>query len=309
MSTLRKNTWKGSLPADLSDDAAHSEFSVFAYDTFTAALDAFQKSRHSHPATSAAWTLGAWAKRLQLSSSSPLSNILSGRKLPSRELGEALIQSMRLDELSNEYLYVLLEACVQTEASEVVRLGIYRRMQFLRTLAQRDSLSLRESEMITRQHVLAIRELAALPDFRPDPEWIQSRLRLKISSADCEAALTLLLKKGFIRQLDDGTFATGRGYYETPFDTPSRLIRQFHRESLDFAKDCLDLVKVEKRHVVSNLLCVRSEDLEKVKQRIEEFRKELNAQYDRTDRSADVLYQLNLQFLPLSHSPGQDEYE
>lgn len=282
-------------------------FSVYEHEQFAGSLRAYLFYQQTNEANEAAWTIGAWARRLKLSRASTLSNILAGRKVPSRELGLQIIQSMHLDPASSEYLVLLLEAELNDDCVESVQLGIRRRLHILKMLAKRFPLSLEDSEAVSRHAVLSIRELALLPDFKPESEWIRSRLRLDVSHEESERAILTLVRAGLLVEKENGKFELSRGYYETPADTPSELIRRFHFESLDYAKTCLDSVPVEDRYVISNFLTIKKSDLPRLKESVEEFRKEINSVYDRTDLSGEEVYQFNLQLLPLTHpKPNTD---
>ncbi len=62
---------------------------------------------------------------------------------------------------------------------------------------------------ISHWHQVAIRELVALPGFRPDVDWIAERLVFLVASADIEAALRDLPRLGVCAVDEDGRWRMG----------------------------------------------------------------------------------------------------
>lgn len=109
-------------------------FIVTDYDNFLEATNAFLKHKKE---TSPSWSMGSWARRLNLSSTSSLSNILAGKKGISRQLGMLMVESMKLDHQSREYVDLLLEYYLNAGSSDIVKSGILARIQFIRQSVQK----------------------------------------------------------------------------------------------------------------------------------------------------------------------------
>lgn len=52
--------------------------------------------------------------------------------------------------------------------------------------------------------MVAVRHLAASPDFVPDPEWVHKRLRGKVTQQEAQFALRILQECGFLRKTEQG---------------------------------------------------------------------------------------------------------
>jgi len=63
---------------------------------------------------------------------------------------------------------------------------------------------LKEYELLTRWHLLVIRELLILKDFKEDPIWIVERLDHKISKAEAREGIALLIDLGLVARNDHG---------------------------------------------------------------------------------------------------------
>lgn len=154
----------------------------------------------------------------------------------------------------------------------------------------------------------AIRELAAREDFQENPKWIASTLRPKIAPADASTALNLLLSLGLlVRDETTGRIVRGEPTITTEHQIVRTLaVRNFHRQMLERAGDSIEHVAPLHRDLAALTVCVTPETAAIVKERIHRFREELTQICD-ADSVGSVVYQLNVQWFPLSAIPGEEE--
>jgi uncharacterized protein (TIGR02147 family) len=154
----------------------------------------------------------------------------------------------------------------------------------------------------------AIRELAGRADFQENPKWIASRLRPKISETDAKSALNLLLSLGLlVRDEQSGKIVRGEPTLTTDHQTVRSLaVTNFHRQMLERASDSIETVKPLHRDLAALTVCVSPETAAVVKERIHRFREELTQICD-ADAKGNVVYQLNVQWFPLSAVPGEED--
>lgn len=154
----------------------------------------------------------------------------------------------------------------------------------------------------------AIRELAAREDFQENPKWIASQLQPKIAVADATTALNLLLSMGLLVR-DDSTGRVVRG--EPTITTDHEVVRSlavtnFHRQMLERASDSIEGVKPRHRDLAALTVCISPSTASTVKERIHKFREEITQICD-ADTKGSVVYQLNVQWFPLSAVPGEED--
>ena len=146
----------------------------------------------------------------------------------------------------------------------------------------------------------AVRELAARADFREDPRWIASQLRPAISPSQAAEALKLLLSLGLlVRDPETGRVARGEPTLTTEHEVSALGAAAFHRQMLDRAAQSIDLFTRDKRDLAALTVCVSAKTAALVKQRIHQFREAL-AEICDSDGDGRVVYQLNVQWFPLS---------
>lgn len=146
----------------------------------------------------------------------------------------------------------------------------------------------------------AIRELAARSDFNEDPRWIASQLVPQISAAQAAEAMKLLLSLGLlVRDEASGRVLRGEPTLTTEHEVRSLGAAAFHRQMLERAAESIETVPREQRDLAALTVCVSPETAAKVKQRIHQFREALAELCD-ADTAGSVVYQLNVQWFPMS---------
>ncbi|HVZ36931.1 MAG TPA: DUF4423 domain-containing protein, partial [Polyangiaceae bacterium] len=152
----------------------------------------------------------------------------------------------------------------------------------------------------------AIRELAARADFNEDPRWIAARLQPRISPAEAAGALKLLLSLGLlVRDPNTGRVLRGEPTLTTEHEVRSLGAAAFHRQMIERAAESLESVPAAQRDLAALTVCISPETAARVKERIHQFREALTELCD-SDVAGAVVYQLNVQWFPLSTSGEQD---
>jgi uncharacterized protein (TIGR02147 family) len=152
-----------------------------------------------------------------------------------------------------------------------------------------------------------IRELAARDDFQEDPRWIAAQLRPRISAAEAAEAMKLLLSLGLlVRDQETGRVVRGEPTLTTEHEVRSLGAAAFHRQMLERAAQSIDTVPRELRDLAALTVCVSSETAALVKQRIHQFREALTELCD-ADSKGNTVYQLNVQWFPLSLAPNDKD--
>ncbi len=153
----------------------------------------------------------------------------------------------------------------------------------------------------------AIRELAAREDFQENPKWIAAQLRPKIPATDAATALNLLLSLGLlVRDAETGKIVRGEPTLTTEHQSLSLATVNFHRQMLERASASIENTKREHRDLAALTVCVQPATAALVKERIHRFREEMTQLCD-ADTKGNTVYQLNVQWFPLSAVPGEEE--
>ncbi|MEO8179879.1 MAG: TIGR02147 family protein [Deltaproteobacteria bacterium] len=153
----------------------------------------------------------------------------------------------------------------------------------------------------------AIRELVGRADFSEDPRWIASRVRPRISPTEAAEALRLLFSLGLlVRDPSSGRVLRGEPTLTTEHEVRSLGAAAFHRQMIERAAESLETVPSALRDLAALTVCISPETAARVKERIHQFREALTELCD-SDTAGAVVYQLNVQWFPLSVTEGEDK--
>jgi uncharacterized protein (TIGR02147 family) len=149
----------------------------------------------------------------------------------------------------------------------------------------------------------AIRELAASAQFREDPEWIAENLWPKIKASEAKQALETLLELGLLERDPHGRLRQTTPVVSTGPETLGMHITNYHAEMMRRATAAMELVPAASRDVSALTFCVGPNGLAKLKQRIQEIRREL-IELVEAEPDRNQVVQLNLQLFPLTQAIG-----
>ncbi len=175
----------------------------------------------------------------------------------------------------------------------------YHRLLRCRKFRAANHLSRERYEYFSKWYYAAIREMVALPDFRPDPAWIAKRLRPQVTRAEAQAALELLERLGLVAVGKDGRMEICDGAVTTEDEVNSLVVVNYHKEMIGRAADSLTSAKGKERNISALTVAMSKQKFQQIKERIHAFRKEIRALLGEADDAEDV-YQINFQLFSLT---------
>ncbi len=177
----------------------------------------------------ASYSHGVFAKKAGLGRST-LANVLAGRREPSEDSLDGFARAMQLDDEARAYLGQLVRLQRATNLDE--HAALLRELFDHPRYGGGQRVDIAQLDGLTSWHALAIHELATLPGFRPDPEWIAARLTPEVNPEDVARTLDEMRAAGL---LDDPPVHR--------LHTPPLAIHlgawRAHQSALDAAKEAL----------------------------------------------------------------------
>jgi len=234
--------------------------------------------RNSH------YTMRSFAQHLELNSGT-LSQMLSGKRPIGLKLREKLMDKLELDPSERAALMGNTGIGVQTgtEAASAATLH---------------ELTLETFKVISDWHHFAILELLLLPDCKPSSHWIAKRLGLPVMEAS--VAVERLKRLGLIEIKPDGRWIPAAQNLSTLTGEYSDIaLRRLQADILQKAIDSLENIPLELRDHSSLTIAVNVQDLSLIKQKITQFRRQMNQFLSQRPEPSDV-YHLTIAFYPVT---------
>ena len=164
-----------------------------------------------------------------------------------------------------------------------------------------ENMSVKSYQVLEEWHGLAIKELARLPGFDPNPHMISARLKGLLSPHEAKRATKLLLDAGMLKVLDDGAVVGSDHTFRSSDEINSIAIRRYHKSCLDLAKKVIETEPVQDREFGSVNVLIKPDDVPKLKELIKTFREQvLSLSPTESVKDAKVT-QVNIQMFQVSH--------
>lgn len=154
-------------------------------------------------------------------------------------------------------------------------------------------------EFYQEWYYTAVREVLHIHPFRGDYEALAGMLVPPITAREARKAIALLEKLGMIARRPGGGYDLTEKYLTTGEDWSSLAIRGFQRQAIDLAAKALENVSREARDISTVTLTINSEAMEKIRERVRMFHKDM-LEISEQSGTGDRVYQVNLQVFPLS---------
>ncbi len=239
----------------------------------------------------------AFSRRAGLRSSNYLNLVMKGERNLTPEMAGRFAQGCGLKKEEADYFCELVAFNQARTAAE--RNRCHERLSRFKQYRSIHQLDAAQSAYHSTWYVPAIRELAARPDFRDDPKWIARVLQPGITPSQARKALGTLCDLGLLVRGRKGKIRQAQSLVTTGAGPQGLHVVNYHREMLARAADALDSIPRDERELSALTLCVSHEVMMQLKERINEFRREL-LQMSELEGEPERVVQINFQLFPMS---------
>lgn len=274
--------------------------SVFEYDNYRQFLgDVYRTAKENDPKFSFRY----FSRISGFQSPNFLKLIIDGKRNLAITSIEKIAKALKLKKEEALFFHhlVLLNQATTSEEKKVHTEFLLRSKVFKKMYPLKES----EYNYYSEWYFVPVRELVNLKGFREDPDWIAKQLNPSITAQEAKKALSELEKLGLIKRNELGQLIQTDHNVETPNEVISPLIRLYHKEMLNKAGESIDRFPREKRDISAVTITVSDSGIKKVKELIQQFRKDL-LEITSIEPNAAQVYQLGFQFFPLTESVNSD---
>lgn len=145
----------------------------------------------------------------------------------------------------------------------------------------------------------AIRSLLQFYDFQGNYNKLAEQLRPPISVKEAKQAINLLERLQLIKRDTNGRYELVDKAITTGKEWQSLAIQSFQEETIEMARESLARHKKELRDISTITMNMGPEDLQRLKELIQQFRNTV-IRYVNNNASPESVYQMNIQLYPLT---------
>lgn len=239
-----------------------------------------------------------FAKKSGFASQSTLKFFLSGKRNLTAESIVKVCKGFQLDPMESKYFENLVQMN-QTKSNEEKN-KFFQEMLKIQRRKKIRLISSDQYEYFSKWYHPAVRELVRCNDFQNDPKWIARRITPMISVIEARESLRLLERLGLILKDSYGNYKQTERALSTDREILSMVARGFHREMGIRAIETLDTIGTDRRDFSGVTFGIPSNRIQELKDKINDFRKQLTASLGTLEEDTDEVYHLNIQLFPLT---------
>lgn len=251
----------------------------------------FQDFIHYKKSSNPFWSYGLWAKDLGLTGASTLSMIMSGKRNPSTKLCKTFAHYFKFSQEESDYFQKLVKIQKQTKNDPEMT------KYLLDQDGKQEQKTSSEKPLFFDWRAFVIRELTKLEDFKEDMAWVRRRLDNKLSEQEIEDVIEKLIEHGALSRSEDGRLEATKQVILPGDNIKREDAKSFHTEISELSKRSFDIA-IERRALNSSTLSVDSSKMDQAKELIRNFQIEFSNLME--EETGDEVYQLNIQFFPLT---------
>jgi uncharacterized protein (TIGR02147 family) len=277
------------------------EKSIFEYDNFRS----FLKDRYLHSKSKdKKFSFRFFARICGFKSPSFLKLVMDGKANLSRKSAHKVAAALKLNKEESEFFLNLVLFEQAPSSAEKHRYA--RQILSSHKYKKIHPISEAQFNYYSNWYFIPVRELISMPDFVEDPKWIAERIEPSIEPREAKKALEELQALGLLVRDLNGKLTVAASNIHTSDEVTSQSIAQYHREMMKRAMESIDRISREDREISSLTMGVSEKTAKKVKERIQEFRRELTHIVSQDD-GINMVYQLNFQFFPVTKLRGEKD--
>jgi len=266
---------------------------IYEYDDYRQFLsDSYKYLKNKKPQFSYRY----FSKKAGFTSPNYLKLIIDGKRNLSVEAIPKIANAIELKPSETKFLTSLVLFNQATTPKEQLKYSekIFR----TRSVKRSRPITAATFEYLTHWYYVAIRELFGIIDRKITPGWIARKLTPSIKVKEAQDAIDHLVELGFLRKNSDGNYSQAESHLSTADSGLNFAMAAFHEGMIVKGKEAIERFPREIREISSVSLRISSEEFEILREKIIDFRENFieTSEHDSSDR----VYQLNIQFFPLS---------
>jgi uncharacterized protein (TIGR02147 family) len=238
--------------------------------------------------------------RMGISSTGFLSNVISGRKNLTPIQISRLCRILKLNKIEESYFEAMVHF---TQAKAIDEKGEYfDRMIFVQK-ANLKVLDRKKMTLFSKWYYVFIREALNYIHYKDDPASLARMLDPPVKPSEAQEAISFLEQLELIVR-DSGGFCKQADPAITSGDEARSLdLARFQLTTMDLAKRALQKIPPEDRDISVLTMTLSPDSFRLIKSELQSIRKKF-AKIAIDDTNSDRVYQLNMQFFPVTRKLG-----
>lgn len=241
----------------------------------------------------------AFAEDLGFNASNFIHLIVKGKRNLSAEAVAKISESLKFDDNQRSYFKVIVD--LEHEEDLARKKELEHQIEKL-TGQTRVVITEEQHSFFKNWYIPILREVVSLKNFVSNLNWISKKLQPRVEEDDVKKGLIALEKLGMIQRVKNKWVQTAE-HLATPMQVTSDQIHAYHKEMLGLSMRSLE-IPGEQRDVSAMTMSLSQKQFEWLKNKVIQFRYEIQRELEDADDDHTLVAQLNMQLFPVTK---QDE--
>jgi uncharacterized protein (TIGR02147 family) len=271
---------------------------IFNYSDYRKFLaDFYQEKKTSVPS----FSYQNFSRQAGFTSKSFVFNVIKGKKNLSPASIVSLTDAMKLTKTEAAYFEKLVSMCQAGTFKE--RAFFYEQLDSIRPQNTEASNAKRirqdQYEFCSKWHHVVIRSLIDLFPFKDDYQRLAAMVKPPITVIQAKNSVRLLIRLGLIEKGKDGFYKAAHKLLTTGPEVASLAAQHFHLQAMELAARALKEIPKEERNIYGMTLGISKKAFMDIQKIMIDCQNRILHLAEK-DKDSDGVYQLNVQFFPVS---------
>jgi uncharacterized protein (TIGR02147 family) len=238
-----------------------------------------------------------FAQKIGVNSPSFLKHVIDGERNLTPQMAERFSKALSLSPKEKKYFRSLVQ--FNQARTSIEKQEYYAALKSMVSGISEAVLNSVQFDFYGEWYIPVIRELISLYNFGDNFSDIASKIRPSIEPVQARNAISLLLKLGLVKRLEDGTYQQTSTAIVADGTVTSLAIRSFMHTMIDKSKMALDTIDKKIRHISGITMGVSVEGYGLIAEEIEAFKDRVKVIVN-NDRNSNRIYQMCISLFPVS---------
>ena len=281
-----------------------SSINIYTYSNYRAYL---KDLVHELKSIDSKFTMRDFANKAGFSSPSYLKMVIDGQRNITNKSLNKFCAALGIKKKEKEYFSLLIKFNQSLNPDEKNILLID--LEKLRPRVTFSKLKQNQHKYLANDYYAAIREMVLLTDFKDDAKWIAAKCLPRISPAEAREAIDTLLELGLLKRDANGKLIQVDSIVDTGQTTEAAEAFSFHEAVLNKARRYLSHLNQSQRNFSALTFPIPKELSKEIVDRMEKFQDEIMTLINNKNLNYTDVYQLNLQFFPVTAQNNDKDKE
>jgi len=241
-----------------------------------------------------------FCQKAKIKSPSLFKDVVEGKRNLTPRTIEAFCKGMSLTERDSRFFTALVgfnQAKTSKEKQQYLET-----MRELRQRINQEVVPIDKYEYYSKWYHVVIRELACCIDWNENHEVLAKAVRPPITVRQARESIQFLLDSGFLIRTSEGSYRQSNPAITSGTEVTSFAVRKFNQLMANRGAEAVDTMTPDERDIRSMVIGISPRSYKLIKDEMREFLDRI-VRIVHDDKSAQIVYNMNIQLFPLSSSP------